>query len=389
MKIAKIFIGDPNNQKGYFNNVMARTKHLMGVEKDVDCYMIRSCFDFILRGLKGRFSSVKKEEYTVVDGIRFKNIWLSLSWYDYILTYRLHRKVISNGKKLNKYITDFKEYDLLSVHGIEAIYLAGKVKEKYNIPFVSTWHGSDINISPFYNDITRNEVKQLLDLANHNFFVSEKLKDTAFKISSRNNKEVLYTGPATSFFRYVEQKINSLRKEYNITTEYVVGYIGNFVAIKNVLVLPLIFEQLQKIFQNNISFVIVGNGELEQQLDQLISANRINNVHNLGKQSPNKVPDIINCLDVLVLPSLNEGMPRVTLEAQACGVHVVGSDRGGIPESIGNENCFALDNDFVENISNRIVDILRNEEQRPTLPQKFSWDKAVAREIEVYRECLK
>lgn len=49
-------------------------------------------------------------------------------------------------------------------------------------------------------------------------------------------------------------------------------------------------------------------------------------------------------------------MPRVTLEAKACGVHVVGSDRGGIPESIGSENCFTLDDQFVNNISNRITE---------------------------------
>lgn len=38
MKIAKLFVGDPKNQKGYFNNVMARTQHLFEVEKDVDVF---------------------------------------------------------------------------------------------------------------------------------------------------------------------------------------------------------------------------------------------------------------------------------------------------------------------------------------------------------------
>lgn len=388
MKIAKLFVGDPKNQKGYFNNVMARTQHLFEVEKDVDCYMIRLYFDFILRALKGNFSSVKKEEYTIVDGIRFKNIWVSISWYDFILTYRLHRKVISNKSKLKKFVSDFKQYDLLSVHGLEAIFLAASVKEKYRIPFVSTWHGSDINLKPFRNNRTKYEIKNLLDQANHNFFVSNKLKDVASTISEKENKEVLYTGPAKSFFKYDEHRISSLKQEYGITTQYVVGFIGNYKRIKNVLVLPFIFEELQREFKDTISFVIVGNGNLEAELNKLFLEKKIKNVLNLGKQLPHKIPDIINCFDVLILPSLNEGMPRVTLEAQACGVHVVGSDRGGIPESIGSENCFTLDDQFVNNISNRITELLKNADVKPSLPSKFTWEGAVKKEIELYRKLL-
>ncbi|HEV2352696.1 MAG TPA: glycosyltransferase family 4 protein, partial [Puia sp.] len=52
------------------------------------------------------------------------------------------------------------------------------------------------------------------------------------------------------------------------------------------------------------------------------------------------VPDYLNCMDVLVLPSLTtptwkEQFGRVLIEAQACEVPVVGSDSGAIPEVIG------------------------------------------------------
>lgn len=63
---------------------------------------------------------------------------------------------------------------------------------------------------------------------------------------------------------------------------------------------------------------------------------------------------------MLLLPSLNEGMPRVTLEALTCGVSVVGSNVGGISESIGEKNSFDLDDDFLNSISSRAIEILEN-----------------------------
>jgi teichuronic acid biosynthesis glycosyltransferase TuaC len=389
VRIAKLFVGDPNNQKGFFNNVMARTRHLCEVHKDVDCYMVRLYFDFILRALKGNFSSVEKEDFTIVDGIRFKNIWLCISWYDFILTYRLHFKVINSKSKLKKYAPQFKDYSVLSVHGFEAIFLAASVKEKFKIPFVSTWHGSDINLIPFRNNTTKHEIKLLLDQADHNWFVSSKLKDVASTISDKGNKDVLYTPPERGFFRYDERRIIQLKKEYGITTKYVVGYAGNYIDIKNVLVLPLVFEEIQGIFKDQVSFVIVGNGKLESELLRLLEKKRIKNLYNLGKQLPHKIPGILNCFDVLLLPSLSEGMPRVSLEAQACGVHVVGSDRGGIPEAIGVVNSFTLDEKFVYNISKRITELLKDLSMRPSLPTKFNWEKAVDKEMELYRILVK
>ena len=53
-------------------------------------------------------------------------------------------------------------------------------------------------------------------------------------------------------------------------------------------------------------------------------------------------------------------MPRVTLEALTCGVSVVGSNVGGISESIGEKNSFDLDDDFLNSISSRAIEILEN-----------------------------
>ncbi|MDN5345742.1 MAG: teichuronic acid biosynthesis glycosyltransferase TuaC [Petrotoga sp.] len=56
-----------------------------------------------------------------------------------------------------------------------------------------------------------------------------------------------------------------------------------------------------------------------------------------GRVPQVEVAKYMNAMDVMVLPSRNEGFGAVVIEAQACGTCVVGSSNGGIPEAIGFE----------------------------------------------------
>lgn len=383
MNIAKVFLGDPGNQKGLFNNVVERTKQLMLVEPNVDCYMIRLEYGLILRLLKRQFLKPIRQEFSTVDGIQFKNLWVTMGLLDYLLVHKLHKRLVFGIKQLNIYVDLFKRYDLLSSHGMVANYLSMQVKSKFQIPFVATWHGSDINVTPFESNLNEVAVSNLLDVANHNFFVSRKLLEVSSALSSKNNKSVLYTGPTKAFYRYSDVQREVMRNKYRIKTNYVVGFIGNFVPIKNILVLPLIFKKIQEELQD-ISFMVVGDGELGYKLSVELSKLDIKNVYMLGKQEPAQIPDIMNCINILILPSLNEGLPLVTQEALACSVHVLGSNRGGIPESIGEENCFDLDECFSQHVASRALYLLCNDIRPPTLPEKFCWGSAIAQEITVY-----
>ena len=96
------------------------------------------------------------------------------------------------------------------------------------------------------------------------------------------------------------------------------------------------------------------------------------------------MPALMNCVDVLVLPSFNEGLPLVCAEALRCGANVVGSDVGGIAEVIGKDNVVPLGDDFVPQIARKIVAMLHDKPVQ-TVPEAISWAKTAAREI----SCLK
>ncbi|HEV8065743.1 MAG TPA: glycosyltransferase family 4 protein, partial [Acidimicrobiales bacterium] len=67
-------------------------------------------------------------------------------------------------------------------------------------------------------------------------------------------------------------------------------------------------------------FRIAGEGELQPKLAELISARRLGNVELLGPVAHSQTPRLFDEADVLFLPSLEEGLPKVTMEASAAGV---------------------------------------------------------------------
>lgn len=386
MKIAVLSSGDIANRKGLFNNVYERIKHLKIVKNiEVDVFFIQHYDDWCFKLLRTKHINIESE--TLVDDIVYHNLWVRHDILDYIFTHKLRLKDMMAKRQLGKFVDKFECYDLLSVHTLDSMYLAHIVKEKYAIPYVMTWHGSDVNVVPFRSRKTFNTVKKLMVDAGFNFFVSKALMKTSEKILTTNNKDYLYTGPADIFMEKHDFSRIDLRVKYGIDTKYVIGFVGNLIKIKNVLSLPGIFDIVRN-HLDDVSFLIAGDGNLGNELKKKFKEKGLTDVVMLGRVAPSKMVEIIHCLDVLVLPSLNEGMPRVILEAVCSGVNVVGSNVGGIPELIGNANSFVLDESFEKNIAERIVEILKSEEKPNELPEEFSWKVTLNKEMGIYQSLV-
>jgi glycosyltransferase involved in cell wall biosynthesis len=85
--------------------------------------------------------------------------------------------------------------------------------------------------------------------------------------------------------------------------------------------------------KENIKFVIVGDGPLRAELEAQASADpAAKNIRFAGHRSD--MTDVMNALDILVLPSLREHFGRVLIEAMACGKPVVATNAGGVPEIV-------------------------------------------------------
>jgi glycosyltransferase involved in cell wall biosynthesis len=118
---------------------------------------------------------------------------------------------------------------------------------------------------------------------------------------------------------------------------FTVGFFNRLIPAKAPLQTLHAFAQLPA----DTKMIIVGDGPLRDALQEQIQRCSLGErVTILARVRSTEVPDLMRSVDVIVLPSLStpswvEQFGRVLIEAMACGVPVVGSDSGEIPNVIG------------------------------------------------------
>ena len=95
--------------------------------------------------------------------------------------------------------------------------------------------------------------------------------------------------------------------------------------------IPIIPEIVAKFPQ--VHFVWVGDGDRTSYLTEMLRQYNVGaKVSLLGYRSD--IPDLLSAADIFLFPSYREGLPFAVLEAMVCGLPIVASDTGGIPEMI-------------------------------------------------------
>ena len=170
----------------------------------------------------------------------------------------------------------------------------------------------------------------------------------------------------------------------------VILFVGNFFEIKNPLILPVTLARLPAAaFKAPPILVMVGGGPLEQEIRRLSERHSLKErVILAGRMDAPGVARYMQAADVLCLPSRNEGVPNVILEAFACGLPVVASRVGGIPEvHPGGRFGRLVDNADPDAFANALRETLaspRSPEQLRQHALQFTWQRAA----DAYHELL-
>ena len=196
-----------------------------------------------------------------------------------------------------------------------------------------------------------------------NFFVSNALLEKSEAITKLGNKSLLYNGCSEDFVRYHEARRQELREEIAISpSNKIIAFVGNLIPVKNASLLPSIFHAIKNKMSNDVEFWIIGDGPQRESIMNDIAEFKISSSVKIFGNIPHaEMPQLMNCMDLLILPSKNEGLPLVTVEALKCGAKVIGSDVGGISEAIGKNNTVPLDTDFVNRFSEKCVIALNHD----------------------------
>lgn len=131
--------------------------------------------------------------------------------------------------------------------------------------------------------------------------------------------EILHNALDLDKFKYNENIRNSIRKKYNIDDNCVlIGHIGRFTEQKNhKFIVDIISSMSNK--NRDIKFMLLGDGELRQEIEQLVFDKNIQENVIFTGIVPNS-NEYYSAFDLFILPSLWEGLPVVGVEAQAAGL---------------------------------------------------------------------
>ncbi|HEX6509267.1 MAG TPA: glycosyltransferase [Chloroflexota bacterium] len=131
---------------------------------------------------------------------------------------------------------------------------------------------------------------------------------------------------------------------------------------------PLIAVEAVASLDGDAHMLMVGDGEMRQDVRSAIKARNLGARVTLRHRVPSsEMPDVMRGLDVVILPSLTtptwkEQFGRVLIEAMACGIPVVGSDSGEIPNVIGDAGLIVPEGD-----AQALADALRRLRSEPAL----------------------
>jgi glycosyltransferase involved in cell wall biosynthesis len=185
---------------------------------------------------------------------------------------------------------------------------------------------------------------------------------------------------------YININIFSVTTPLNDRPSYI-GYIGRLSEEKGiqnfVQALPIILN-----VRKDICVLIIGDGILKEMIEMILEneglADRVNLINWI---SHNNLPEYLNKLRLLVIPSYTEGLPNIMLEAMICGTPVLATPVGAIPDILKEgETGFIMENNspacITENI-NRALDSQNIEKismnAKKMIETEFTFNKTVKR----------
>lgn len=135
--------------------------------------------------------------------------------------------------------------------------------------------------------------------------------------------DIISNGIDLEKFEFNEKYRKDMRVKYNLQEKFVIGHVGRFSEQKNHKKLIEIFEVISERIPDS-ELVLIGDGELKANMEQLVKDKKLN-VLFVGVTGD--VDKWLQAMDMMIFPSLYEGLPLGIVEAQAAGLPCILSDK--------------------------------------------------------------
>jgi len=236
-----------------------------------------------------------------------------------------------------------QKLDLLHVHyaipHATAAHLAREILagQGIRVKVITTLHGTDITLvgkDPNYAPVVSFAIQQSDAVT----AVSDFLRDETHRYFDCR-KKVITVPNFVDLHRFTPSVRPGLRERFCPAGHRLLIHISNFRRVKRIDRVVEWFHRISD--QVPSSLLMVGDGpELPRAEQSVREGGLTGKVHFIGRQDP--VESLLGVSDLLLLPSETESFGLAALEAMACGVPVMSSDAGGLPELIEDGRCGIL-----------------------------------------------
>lgn len=189
-------------------------------------------------------------------------------------------------------------------------------------------------------------------------------------VSSKNKNESISLGLTTedkcgvfpnaidnNLFHVSDQSV--LKKSLGIKdTDFVLAYVGWFINRKGSL---RVAKAIEKLADDRIKIIFIGKGPEEPDCNGIVFK---------GSLPHNEIPRYLNCADAFILPTLAEGCCNAVIEAMACGLPVISSDREFNWDVLNADNSIMINPESVEDIAKAIAELRDNVIKRKKMSEE-------------------
>ena len=294
-------------------------------------------------------------------------------------------------------VARYHNLDLFHVHyavpHASVAYLAKQILKAYGqyVPVVTTLHGTDITLvgkNKSYEPVVSFSIDQSDGVTAVSDFLRQATLDN-FPVQS----DIRVIPNFIDLSRFSRQNKDHFRKIIASHGEKIIIHTSNFRKVKRVEDVMYTFQKIRERIPARL--LMIGDGPQRPMAEDLCREQGFcSDVNFLGNQ--NAVEEIYSIGDLFLMPSANESFGLAALEAMACGVPVIASNAGGLPELvIDGKTGFSIEIGDIEKMAEKSLLLLENPELHAKISQQafdsaktYAIEKVVPRYESYYEEVV-
>lgn len=252
--------------------------------------------------------------------------------------------------------------------------------------FISVW-GSDVFEFPNKSPLHKYLLKRNLSAAKHLFSTSMILKEETQKYTKKTITVIPFGIDVSTFIP--QNKMNS--------EELVFGTVKILSNIYGIDIMIKSFAKFCENYNGITKLLLVGNGpDMDFYKSLVVELGIDDKVEFYGYVDPDYVPELIQRMDVFLVLSRRESFGVAALEGAACGLPVIASSTGGLPEVVLNNKtgCLVPVEDVEKTVEKMKVMVdprirkSMGKAGRDFVSENYNWKKNVDQMVETYKKIL-